>query len=129
MPKSVRVTGLHELVAELTVAESGLLPGVAKVVERGAYNIKTDAQRRLKARKLKHLRAVPWSVSYDVFMVPGAVKAEIGPDTGKKQGNLAFVLEDGTPNSAPEPFMAPALDAEAPKFEAALLALTRELLP
>lgn len=131
MPTSVRVTGLTEFVAELTVAESRLLPDVTAVVSRGSLNIKKDWQDRWKALGLKHLRAAPWSVNYDVVTTPGAITGVIGPDLGRKQGNMAFILELGEPstNTAPHPGGSPALDAEAPKFEAALDALVEKLLP
>jgi len=127
MPTSMRITGLDELIVELTAAESRLLPEVTAVIGRGALNIKKDWQAAW--RGFKHLGAVPYSIGYDVFTLPGSIRAEIGPDINKKQGNIAFVLENGSPTSAPHPGGTPALDREAPKTEAALLKLTETLLP
>lgn len=127
----VRVTGLRELEVELTVASKKALKETGDVLGRGALNIKKDWQQRWKdlQHKGSHIPRLPYAIGYDVFTVPGAVRAEIGPDLYKKQGWLGHEIEFGSPTSAPHPGGGPAADAEEPRFEAAMLALTKRLLP
>lgn len=126
---ATRVTGLREFEVELSTAASRTLPEVAKVVGQGANNIKKDWRRRWSG--MPHIARLPYTIGYDVFTLPGSVKAEIGPDHSKNrlQGPLANIIEFGSPTSAPIPGGQPALDTESPKFETALAALTVRLLP
>jgi len=124
----MKVTGLNEFVVELDLATSRMLPETAKVVGFGCNSIKKDWAARWSG--MKHVPALPRSISYDVFYWPGKIIGEVGPDINRRQGPLGGVIEFGTPgHNAPHPGGAPALDAEAPKFEAAILALTFKLLP
>lgn len=129
MPNIVSVEGVDRIVAELDVAISRALPEITAVVSKGSLNIKKNWQATWKGLGLKHLRAAPWSVNYDVVTTPGKIEGIIGPDLGRKQGNMAFILELGSETSAPHPGGSPALDAEAPKFEKALDAVMEKLLP
>lgn len=131
---AIRVTGLREVIVEFGAAESRALPEVTGVVSKGALNVKKDWQKAWKAarsggRGRTHIPALYAAVNYDVYTVPGAVRAEIGPDLGRRQGWLGHELEFGSPTNAPHPGGQPALDAEAPRFEAAMVELTRKLLP
>ena len=128
MAGGMKVTGLNEFAVELDLAASRMLPEVAKVVGYGCNSIKKDWASRWSSLG-KHLPMLPRSISYDVFYWPGKVIGEVGPDLNRRQGPLGGVAEFGTPTSAPHPGGAPALDAESPKFEAAMLALTVRLLP
>ncbi len=92
---------------------------VRGVVQRAAFQIKKDAQSRVQG--LKHAPAYPFSISYDTRELAGpAFVAEIGPDKDKRQGALGNLLEYGSVKNAPRPHMAPAADAQKPKFERAL---------
>lgn len=122
----VEVTGLRELVADLTRAESRSVDEVDKVVAKGALNIKSDWSRRWSGHP--HFPALARSVTYDQFHTPWTSSAEIGPDKGKPQGALGNVIEFGTEHNAPIPGGLPALDAEAPKFERSLADLAERLL-
>lgn len=98
----------------------GRAPAVAvaqarAIVKRGANNIKTDAQRRVGT--MRHAPAYPRAISYETHETVNYAWAEIGPDKNKRQGALGNVIEFGSPHSAPHPHMAPAGDAERPKFE------------
>jgi hypothetical protein len=124
----MKVTGLNEFVLELDKATSQMLPEVAKVVGYGCNSIKKDWAGRWGSLG-KHLPSLARSISYDVFYWPGRIIGQVGPDINRRQGPLGGVAEFGTPTSAPHPGGAPALDAEAPKFEAAMLMLTKRLLP
>lgn len=97
-----------------------------KVVQKGALNIKTDARRRVSG--LRHAPAYPNTITYDTQASATGASAEIGPDKGKRQGALGNLLEYGSVNNAPTPHMAPAADAELPKFERAMEDLGAKLL-
>lgn len=129
MAASVRVTGLREFEAELSAAASRALPEVEKVVGMGCNNIKKDWRKRWSG--MPYIARLPYTIGYDVVTLPGKVVGDVGPDHSKSrlQGPLANIIEFGSPTSAPIPGGQPALDTEAPKFEAALAALTVKLLP
>ncbi|MGC5033076.1 hypothetical protein [Micromonospora sp. DT229] len=97
-----------------------------KVVQRGALQIKRDAQQRISG--LKHAPAYPHSITYDTKETPGGAVAEIGPDKNRRQGALGNILELGTVKNPPRPHMIPAAQAEEPKFERALADLAERLL-
>lgn len=114
--------------ADIAPAES------RKVVARGALQIKTDARDR--ASGIRHSRGYPLTITYDSHETPTGGWAEIGPDKDKQvgggkhktPGNLGHLFEFGGPHNAPIPHMAPAADAELPKFEKAMTALAARLL-
>lgn len=129
---TIRVTGLRELEVEMTRAAERMLPEVTAVVSKGALNVKKDWSARWKtefSHKAAHAGRLPYDINYDVAPRPGGVSAEIGVDKSKKQGALGNIAEFGSPTSAPHPGGVPALEAEAPRFEAAMLAVTEKLLP
>lgn len=106
-------------------AEAKALPDdTRKVVQRGAYNIKKDAQRRISGHP--HLPHYPNAITYDSIEKPGKVEAEIGPDKSRRQGPLGNIIEYGTVRNAPLPHLGPALEAEAPRFEKALADLAEQ---
>lgn len=127
MDVTMRVEGLDRLIAELDHASAGVIPGVTAVVSKGALNIKRDWSGSWKG--LKHAPALPFAIGYDLFTTPVAIRAVIGPDKDRKQGALGNLVEFGSLNNPPHPGGSPALDREAPKFEAAMVALTEKLLP
>lgn len=120
------VRGLREWEVQLTRAESRSVDEVAKVVRRGAVNIKQDARRRTTG--LGHAPFYPASIGFDEYTLPGEVRATIGPDKGMQQGALGNILEYGTANNPPIPHFVPAAQAEGPRFERALGDLARDLL-
>ena len=88
------------------------------VVQKGALNIKNDWRARWTGKR--YLPALANSITFDTEITPFGVEAEIGPDKSRPQGPLANLIEYGSVNNAPDPGGAPALDAEAPRFEKAL---------
>ena len=90
----------------------------AKVVEKGALNIKNAARRR--ASGIRHAPAYPSSITYDMSEGFRGPEAEIGPDKQKRQGALGNILEYGTTKNAPIPHIAPSADEELPRFERAM---------
>lgn len=98
----------------------------AKVVEKGALNIKNDARRRVGF--LRHAPAYPAAIGYDSRRGFRGPEAEIGPDKNKRQGALGNLIEHGSVNNPPHPHMAPAAEAEMPRFERAMTDLAARLL-
>lgn len=102
---------VHDLEREavVTVAE------VAKVVSKGALNIKRDWRKR--ATGIAHAPRYPRSINYDL----SGFTAEIGPeDSPENQGFLGPILEFGGAHNGPRNDGGQALEAEAPRFEKAL---------
>lgn len=122
----IEISGDRDLIAALDRAQRGVAPEAEKVVAKGSLNIKRDAARR--ASGLKHAPAYPSSISYDIFHTPGTIRSEIGPDKDRRQGALGNILEFGTRKNAPIPHLAPALDAETPRYVEALEQLGPKLL-
>lgn len=101
------------------------------VVKRGAMNIKKQMNAELAAST--HFSGIAGSVTYDIregsAFGGGFVEAEIGPDHNRKGGALANVAYFGTSRgggTVADPQQA--LDAEAPRFEAALLKIMGDVL-
>lgn len=110
--------GLKALIADLE-REARVAPAEArKVVQKGAQNIKTDWRRRWSGHP--HAPRLPSAVGYDTRILGPLCEAEIGPDKDKPQGALGNLFEYGSVKNAPIPGGAPALEAERPKFEAAM---------
>lgn len=126
MKITVTTAGDAELLAVLHDAGRDVVPEVEKVAARGALQVKRDWADRW--RGLAHAPALPRAVSYDVDVRGTRVDAEIGPDKARRQGALGNLLEFGSVNNAPRPAGAPALAAEAPRFEAALATVGERLL-
>lgn len=129
MKVTVTSAGLHELRAVLDDAGDEIVAEGKKVVGRGSYNIKQDWKRRWSG--LERAGGLPSTISYDVRSKGTLIHGEIGPDLDRGgQAPLGGFLENeyGTPWSAPQPAGAPALAAEAPKFEQALGDLAVKLL-
>lgn len=97
----------------------------AKVVKRGAFNIKKGAAQR--APQGPHLPYYAKSITYDTGEEGPLVWAEIGPDKRRRQGPLGNLLEYGSPTSPPHPHLGPAGDEEEPKFAAQLEKLAAKL--
>jgi hypothetical protein len=80
--------------------------------------VHADARRRISGHP--HYRRLQYAIDYDLYQSLTGPSAEIGPNHNKPQGNLGHIPEYGSPTSEPMPYMAPAGEAEAPKFEKAL---------
>jgi hypothetical protein len=110
------VDGLLELRRDLRLAQARIRPEGAKVVERGALNIKNglaESARRIRHAPT-HLPYFPRSISYDL----NGLTAEIGPDKdrGGTQAALGNILAFGSRNNpALWDITKPLLDEE-PRF-------------
>lgn len=112
------------LALDLGAAPERALAGVGQVVAKGALNIKNDWRRS--ASGLAHAPAYPFSITYDEDVTAEGASAEIGPDKDKKQGPLGNLIEFGSSKNPPHLDGQKALDAEEPRFIAALEALAEE---
>lgn len=117
---------LAEFADSLGVAADKLMDEAKPVVSKGCLNIKNDARRRVDG--YAHLPQYPRSITYDVTRTGGVVTGEVGPDKNKRQGPLGNLIEYGSINNAPIPHLAPALDAEEPRFVRALEDMAERLL-
>jgi hypothetical protein len=117
---------LDRLVLDLDNAASGMPKEAAAVVEKGALNIKTGAQRRI--GRPAHAPSYGAALGYDMRTAAPGPEAEIGPDKNKRQGALGNILEHGTINNPPRPHIRPAVDEELPKFEKAMQDLAEKAL-
>lgn len=97
---------------------------MARVVTRGALNVKRGWADNARSSSGRHAPHYPRSISYDVHPIPGGAHAEIGPDKGKTQGALGNLLEFGSVHNAPHNDGGRALADEDPRFVAAALAVT-----
>lgn len=122
----VSVTGDRELLAGLDRAASRSLGETRDIITKGAHNIKTDWAQRWSG--LSHAPVVGRAVSYDVYALPGSIRAEIGPDKSRRQGALGSIIEFGTVHNAPRPGGLPALAAEEPRLERSLADMAERLL-
>lgn len=107
---------------------AAIAPAAAgKVVEKAAVNIKADARRRVSG--IAHAPAYPNSIGYDtVHITRTGAQTEVGPDKNKRQGALGNILEYGTRKNAPIPHLAPAGEAEEPRFARAMEELAAKVL-
>lgn len=99
--------------------------GARAVVQRGALNIKMDWKARWSGHP--HFPALPAAITYDTRMAGTVIDAEIGVDKSRRQAGLGNIIEFGTRKNAPIPGGLPALQAELPRFEAAIVALATRL--
>lgn len=124
------ISGLTELVADLTAAPGRVQRKVDGVVKKGAVNIVKDARQRASGNR--YAPRYPSSITFDSGWERGAYVAEIGPDKSLpgRQGALGNILEFGVPskNTAPQPHLRPAFDIEEPKFVQAMENLADEAL-
>lgn len=121
------VSELLALEADLRKAESDVVGEVRQVVAKGSLNIKTDWRKRWSGHP--HIKGLPRTITYDTSVNRDVIVGEIGPDKALGgQAPLAGIIEYGSVNNAPLPGGAPALLAEAPRFEKALEALGAKLV-
>lgn len=114
----IDVSGLTSLGRDLDAVPVKALVQTRAVVQRGALNIKKDARERVTG--LKHAPAYPLAIGYDTHETLTGASAEIGPDKEKRQGALGNLIEYGSIHNPPRPHLAPALEAEEPRFRKAL---------
>ena len=122
----VETGDLSAWAGELGDAAGQVLPEARQGVIKGAIQSKRDAKR--KVSKLAHARHYARSITDDMRQGGDWVESEIGPDKSRRQGALGNLIEFGSVNNSPIPHMAPATDAEKPRFDRALEDLGARLL-
>lgn len=127
---SIDTSQLRAYAREIEGAADLLDSQVEAVVSKGALNIKNQMRADMEASL--YFKGTSPAISYDMrsggAFGGGFVEAEIGPVTGKP-GSLANVAYFGTSRgggTVADPQVA--LDAEEPKFTAALEALMAKVL-
>lgn len=116
----------EQLGADLALVPARVAAAASAVVSKGALNVKNDW--RNSASGLAHAPLYPLSITYDLDVSPGRIAAEIGPDKEKPQGALGNLIEFGSSKNAPHLDGARALDAEEPRFLAAVEDLSESVL-
>lgn len=127
----MRVTerGLDTIIAEFSKAATEMPEGARAVVSKACLNIKTDWRREW-AGKFEHAPRIHRSINYDIATKGFTITGQVGPeDEPVFQGFLGAILEFGGIHSGPHPGGFPAADRESPRFEAAVDALLRKLIP
>lgn len=114
---------LDALTVRIVAAAAGVEREGRGIVSRGALNIKTDWRANATASAGRHARLYPFTINYDVTETAGVIEAEIGPDKAKPQGALGNLLEFGSVRNPPHNDGGRALEAEAPRFAAAVEAV------
>lgn len=124
----IDTTELRQLVRDLRRAGAQALPAVRPCVAKGALNIKRDLQAEMSASQ--HFKGAARSISYEVLGNGFMSEARIGPKSGRGQAgalaNIAYFGSSRGGGTVPDPQKA--LEREAPRFEAAILAALRALL-
>ena len=133
MGVTVDTSDLRSFAAVLDQAPGAVERGLRATVVRGAVAIKNQLRREMQASE--HFKGAARSIDFDVregtFFGVTLVEAEIGPHSGDGDpgaiANIAyFGGARGGGGTVPDPQKA--LDAEAPRFEAALAALLGDAL-
>lgn len=109
---------LYSLSRDLADAPRRAAPLIRKAVEVTARNIKDDWAEGASRTGLERYAK---SVDYDIIDSAEGVRAEIGPNHGKRQGKFGFVEDaNGDVRSAPQHAGRDALEANQDDFDAGL---------
>ena len=134
------MSDFDKFAAELIASGAKVAAGSRAVVQKGALNVKNDFNDSF--RESKHFKGAAGSVDFDIEVTADGIEAEIGPNRerfpgipgpGKTRpaaglaGIAIFGGARGGGGSVDDPQKH--LDAEAPKFEAAMKALIDKALP
>lgn len=109
---------LDMLAEGITRFPKDVIPKIREQIETSAINVrddsKTNLKRQIRGRKsrIKHL---PGGIQYKMERTAQSVSIEatIAPETGR-QKSLGAIIEGGSVNNAPIPFLEPALRSEEP---------------
>lgn len=115
---------VRKLVATLRNVPKVTARGERQAIQKAAYNIKRDWQREWTG--LRNLPGLASAITYETWESGTGPQAEVGPESGRRQGPLAPIVEFGTINNPPHPGAGPALLREQPRFEKALADLAEK---
>lgn len=119
------------LAADLIASAGKAIVETRAVVQKGALNVKTEAKANVEASAPVHNAHAARTITYDTTIKAATIDAEIGYDLRvARSANIGWVLEygGGKDHSPPHLDVGRALDAEAPRFEAAIDMMARRLL-
>ncbi|PZR55226.1 hypothetical protein DNL40_02325 [Xylanimonas oleitrophica] len=112
------VRGIRRMSTDLRQAGQKAGPIVELVVRKATLDVERDAKTGVPV-DTGNLRA---TISSDVQATAGSVSGEVGPTA-----NYGLFVELGTSKMAPQPYMGPALDRNAPAFEQAMAQIVDRL--
>lgn len=110
-------SGLDELRRELRVIPDRIVDEGERIVGKGMYQIKKDAQRRVRVERWAHLPHLAGSFGYDIDRTGPVITGTAGADMEKLQGKLDIYIENGTAHTPASAHWTRSLDAEMPNFE------------
>jgi hypothetical protein len=118
------------LAAALLLSAAEAVAGTRAIVQKGALNVKTEAKANVERSAPVHNAHAADAITYDTKIHPTTVEAEIGYDKNRKPGRIGNLLEfgGGKDHSPPHRDLGRALEAEDPRFVAALEAMADKLL-
>lgn len=117
---------LDLLAADFEKAAAEITDKVARTTGMALNNIKKATQKTWSG--ISHLPHLPRSITYDMKKLAHSVVGEVGALHERPQGKLAWVLEYGSPSSAPRPGFRPATEAELPTWYSFLDKVAAEAL-
>jgi len=125
---TIDTSELTKLARDLTSAGTAAARDIKPVVSRGALAIKS--QMRSEMGGSPHFKGTAQSITYDITERADGVEAQIGAKVGAGEiGGLAHIAYfGGSTGGGTVADPQAALDAEAPKFEAALLKILGDIL-
>lgn len=109
---------LNRFAVDLNQASSDALPKMRTVVRKGTADIERDAK-ILAPVDTGNLRA---SIGSDITETATSVTGEVGPTA-----EYGIYQEHGTSTQAPQPYMGPAFDRNAPAIEAAAAQIATDI--
>lgn len=126
----VSVHGDELVIAEFEKLGAELPEGSKRVVKDALSNIKTEWAHAWTGA-FRHAPRVHKSITYEITNKgPLVIRGEVGPvDEPVNQGYLGRILTYGAEHSGPHPAGDIAADRESLRFEAAVDALLRKLIP
>lgn len=115
------ISGLEGLVVQLRALPEQLARATRPVLVRGAVNIKNEWRANAAVSAGAHGRLYPLSIGFDEPTDgAGYVEAVIGPNKAARQGALGNLIEFGSVHNPPHNDGGRALEAEDPRFVAAV---------
>lgn len=86
---------IDRLAIDIDRAAVRMLDNLEKALEVTARGIKESAAKSVRST-FGHIPALPYSIDYDVEWYRGGLRAEIGYNPDKPQGNMGHIIEFGS---------------------------------
>lgn len=118
-----------QFAAALLAAAAAATAETARVVAKGALNVKNQAKANVQKSAPVHNAYAQGAITYDTPKLgAGTIRSEIGYDKDKRGGALGNLLEYGSRKNGAHRDLGRALDDEEPRFGDSLLAAMTGLL-